>query len=218
VNDPEQLKNIGEYLKSFLDPFGIDVAYYVSNNNKQEEQTVKTEKQDAEKTTTTTSDVKMDTNEQSSNVTTATATATTTTTTATSTTDFFPSVVTSSPVHNPFSSIMSHSVSSLSLSPFAKASEALQQVLLNQSTASAPPATEDSSESVTVEKKHDTSVESEFNMVDIEKELRIIRAIEQMKQMGYSDENGWLTRLVMSKDGNLNAVLDTLTPMGKKNK
>ena len=31
VNDPEQLKNIGESLKKIFDPFGIDVDYYVDS-------------------------------------------------------------------------------------------------------------------------------------------------------------------------------------------
>lgn len=31
VYNQEQLKNVGEYLKQFLDPFGIDVSYYVDN-------------------------------------------------------------------------------------------------------------------------------------------------------------------------------------------
>lgn len=33
VNNPEQLKNVGEYLKQFLDPFGIDVDYRVDSAN-----------------------------------------------------------------------------------------------------------------------------------------------------------------------------------------
>ena len=31
VNNSEQLKNFGENLKKFLDPFGIDVSYYVDS-------------------------------------------------------------------------------------------------------------------------------------------------------------------------------------------
>lgn len=31
VYNQEQLKNVGEYLKQFLDPFGIDVSYYVDS-------------------------------------------------------------------------------------------------------------------------------------------------------------------------------------------
>lgn len=31
VYNQEQLKNVGEYLRQFLDPFGIDVSYYVDN-------------------------------------------------------------------------------------------------------------------------------------------------------------------------------------------
>jgi sequestosome 1 len=200
VNDPEQLKNIGEYLKNFLDPFGIDVSYYVDGNNKnkeeqqpkKEEQPERKEEDESMKTSTqenaTTSnifgDFKMDETQQQPEEPKATS---------------------------PLSSLFSSS------SPFAKAADALQQVLLQQQQpeASAP----SMQESIVTEKKPETasaSLENEFNMVDIEKELVVIKAVEQMKLMGYTDDNGWLTRLVASKDGNLNAVLDTLIPNGKK--
>lgn len=51
-----------------------------------------------------------------------------------------------------------------------------------------------------------------FNLVDMEKEIKFINCIEQLKTMGYSDDGGWLTRLVIAKDGNIHAVLDTLHP------
>ena len=51
----------------------------------------------------------------------------------------------------------------------------------------------------------------EFNMVDIEKEVRIMKAVESLKSMGFDDENNWLTALVTSKDGHINAVLDALS-------
>jgi len=56
-----------------------------------------------------------------------------------------------------------------------------------------------------------------FNMVDMEKELKIMRAVSQLKEMGFTDENNWLTALVTSKDGNINQVLDTIAPFGFKN-
>jgi len=55
-----------------------------------------------------------------------------------------------------------------------------------------------------------------FSLVEIDKELKIIRAIEQLNAMGYSDDGGWLTRLVAAKNGNINAVLDAITPSGPK--
>jgi len=58
------------------------------------------------------------------------------------------------------------------------------------------------------------SVEESFVNVDaeVEKDMRIIRAIEALKQMGYSDDGGWLTRLTIAKEGNLNSVLDAIAP------
>ncbi len=40
--------------------------------------------------------------------------------------------------------------------------------------------------------------------------LKIVSTVEQLKSMGYTDEYGWLTRLVTSKDGDMNAVLDAI--------
>lgn len=51
-----------------------------------------------------------------------------------------------------------------------------------------------------------------FNLIDMEKEIKFINCIEQLKNMGYSDDGGWLTRLVISKEGNIHAVLDSLHP------
>ena len=55
-----------------------------------------------------------------------------------------------------------------------------------------------------------------FNMVDIEKEEKILKAVEQLKAMGFDDENNWLTALVSSKGGKINDVLDSLSPINSK--
>jgi len=52
----------------------------------------------------------------------------------------------------------------------------------------------------------------DFNMVDISEEMKIIDTLEKLATMGYSDEGGWLTRLVSAKHGHLNAVLDAISP------
>lgn len=43
----------------------------------------------------------------------------------------------------------------------------------------------------------------------------IQHALEQMQSMGYVNEGGWLTRLLESKDGDINQVLDIIQPMNK---
>jgi hypothetical protein len=57
-----------------------------------------------------------------------------------------------------------------------------------------------------------------FNMVDIEKEVKIMNAVQSLKSMGFDDENNWLTSLVTAKDGKINDVLDALSnPLSSKN-
>jgi sequestosome 1 len=65
-------------------------------------------------------------------------------------------------------------------------------------------------ESVTEEKDRPKET---GDMVDVEKELKFISCIAQLRAMGYTDDAGWLTRLVVSKEGNINAVLDSLNPI-----
>lgn len=87
-----------------------------------------------------------------------------------------------------------------SAEPFSQAIDALKKIAVENY--------------VNVEKsslRGDTMTE-EFNLVDIEKEIKIINSIETLKNMGYSDDGGWLTRLVSAKYGNINAVLDAISP------
>lgn len=41
---------------------------------------------------------------------------------------------------------------------------------------------------------------------------RVARALEHMRAMGFSDDGGWLTRLLEAKEGDISAVLDAIRP------
>ena len=56
-----------------------------------------------------------------------------------------------------------------------------------------------------------------FSVINVDKEDKITKAVRTLKEMGFDDQNNWLTALVTSKDGNLNAVLDALAPNKQKN-
>jgi hypothetical protein len=43
-------------------------------------------------------------------------------------------------------------------------------------------------------------------------------ARDQMLSMGFSDDDGWLTQLLEMKNGNIEEVIDVLTPVGNKNR
>lgn len=234
ASNPEQLKNIGECLKNFLDPFGIDVSYYVDNMKKaQDEETKKdqeakpteqktpTAEKETEKPSEKTANlldqhlrqhhhhhrhhqhhlsenesevekVSPSTSRNSLDESTFDVIMTPTVSPASA-----PSPVASQAISGPATEV--ELIQLVEQTPFESAAEALRKVVENENS--------------DFEKKEPTTAEdSGFNLVDIEKELRIIRSIEQLKQMGYGDEGGWLTRLVSTKNGNINAVLDTISP------
>lgn len=216
VNNPEQLKNFGEQLKKFLDPFGIDVSYYVDSMTKEQKKddksAGKSEEKKEENPKKEQDEKKMETDEKKSNQTQEaplqkehekkssimdeslediTEPATT------------PKQTDSTAQASAPQASLNEQLINLEKSVTAAPFEGLQDALKNISTACEKAATD--------EDKSSTMVDG-FNLVDIEKELKIIKAIEQLKLMGYSDDGGWLTRLVTAKNGNINAVLDAITP------
>lgn len=42
---------------------------------------------------------------------------------------------------------------------------------------------------------------------------KIQQSIETMMEMGFTNEGGWLTNLLVSKDGDIARALDTLSPI-----
>ena len=42
--------------------------------------------------------------------------------------------------------------------------------------------------------------------------VRVQKAVDHLKSMGFSNDGGWLTQLVESREGDINKVLDALRP------
>lgn len=246
VNDPEQLKSVGEYLKQFFDPFGIDVSYYVDNINnmrstgaststtqdattasaaaKASEETKTAESQPAENLMETTSDLEKTLGSEilvpSSPEKSSPEIASTSSITVTP-------LVPSAPVKQDLIDLKTkeetETMSEINTSPFEMAANALKNVIQksqtneeqNDNMTSGAMGTSSTTTTSTTSVKTTTRNDDEdgFNLVDIEKELKFINCIEQLRSMGYNDDAGWLTRLVIAKEGNINAVLDSMHPL-----
>jgi hypothetical protein len=202
VNDPEQLKNFGEFMKQFLDPFGIDVDYYVSRASegaeKKPEEAAKKSQEEAKPS--------------------ASAAAATAATATVEKAD----LLTGSKIEEKSQDQMQAEASSV-LSPesaYIPSAPSTSQTSIESDLEPFRMAANALKSKIDENGKKEDSRKSEdedngFNLVDIEKELKYISSIEQLKAMGYNDEGGWLTRLVIAKNGSINAVLDALNPSHK---
>lgn len=205
VNDPETLKNFGEHLKKFLDPFGIDVSYYIDPFQNKQENEKKTQREEEKKEENVPSQTSSFQNipERSSE----------------SLIDLskdIQNVKLETCLSN--ESIPNLSFEKLSTENETKnnlesAANSLQDAISNQNFMGFPKLPTDEKDE---EKKkypvNQEAEENEYNVVDIEKEMKYFKCVEQLTNMGYTDEAGWLSRLVIAKDGNINHVLDTLQP------
>lgn len=48
-----------------------------------------------------------------------------------------------------------------------------------------------------------------------DRNAEVSKAVEQMISMGFQDDGGWLTQLCTMKRGNIEQILDVLTPVKK---
>lgn len=198
VNSPDQLRNFGEYLKRFLDPIGIDVDYYIDGQRRSSDKPEEKPKTEGDKNKESKSTPVPDTNDlltssrldEPMNEKEKTPEILIPTTSSESSSQ-------SSTASAQASAPSKYELIDFKSSPFESAANALKNVIEKNKQS---------------EKKEEAKDEGDFNLVDIEKELKIINAIEQLKSMGYTDDGGWLTRLVTAKDANINAVLDAISP------
>jgi hypothetical protein len=183
VNNPDQLKHFGEFMKGILDPFGIDVSYYVDNhaNKKSEEQ--KQEKKENE------SEKKMETENKKVDEPVIKRSESIMDESIDLSVPII-HVTTSTNPTAPVETLINYTETSPS--PYQAAANALEQMIeknkapVEIETVTVPKETESSENNKqTSSDNADTMLEdSGFNLVDIEKELKIIKAIEQLKSMG----------------------------------
>jgi hypothetical protein len=209
-----QLKSFGENLRKILDPLGIDVSYYVDGMiNAGLERPKQTSASPAEETKQ--AEAKKTAAASENTTTTDTSVTEKTIRRSESMVEDVEPVVTpkqaSSILIEPvqMSQIETGELIDLSKSvnsqaPYESAINALKDVAASYESAAVP--------SAPAADKIDSMMVDDFNLVDIENELKIIKTIETLKTMGYSDDGGWLTRLVSAKGGNINKVLDAISP------
>jgi len=197
VKDPEQLKAVGEYLRTFLDPFGIEVDYFVDKDTK------KTAPKTDEKAK----------KEQEAKATTSTTATATATAEATFDTEFAgeekATANKDSPVFIDVDVSMAATTSHKTTASAPSEGAAAATNVAAESEESLKPKAEVKAEDLSADKE-----DQGFNLVDMDKEIRIIKAIESLRAMGYSDDGGWLTRLAIAKNGSINAILDAISPFG----
>jgi hypothetical protein len=213
VNNPEQLKNLGENLKKILDPLGIDVSYYVDNLTG-DQTNKKSGEKNAEAKTTEAKDTKSKATEEN---------------TSSVMDEDIEEVVVSEPLNSKdecLSSVLTQKPTEKSIvvpsapRPLSEEESLIdfqKSINLDVPYNAAIGALKAVSSNSGCEEAGTTSgMVDGFNLVEIDKELKIIKAIDQLNAMGYLDDGGWLTRLVTDKNGNINAVLDAITPGAPK--
>lgn len=91
----------------------------------------------------------------------------------------------------------------------------LEYFIIQNPTPSAPVAT--SAEPQTEPRKQNIypSLPAEVKREFYHPDPRIQRAVEAMMAMGFSNESGWLTHLLVSKDGDIDKALDVLQPVSR---
>lgn len=198
VNNPEELKRLGQHLKTWLEPFGVDVDYFVDNLPKppatsEEGKKAETSAAAASAAGPATAPAPAPTQASTS------AAAESTVPNTSSLNESEPMDQTpkteekkeNGPVDNPFLQVINMMKNYGIQTENDRASAPATSM-------TAPPA----------------PAEDGFVTLDTEteKEIKCIRAIESLKQMGYGDDGGWLTRIVVAKEGNINAVLDAIAP------
>lgn len=232
VSDPEQLKSFGENLKKILDPLGIDVSYYVDGmtNAAKDKSKDQPKAEEAKATEAKKKEEEAKPRASTSSTTTKTTTSTTKVTDPAATKETISrseSIMDESLiVDNTEPIVTSKTASSIQVDKApTSAAEPVELIDLSKSVNPMAPyesainalkevsATYDESEAQGPSAPAvDSMMVDDFNLVDIADELKIIKTIETLKSMGYSDDGGWLTRLVSAKGGNINKVLDAISP------